>query len=336
MNTKDPIHNHRHTIPLVTIIVPAYNYARYIDARMESILNQTFQDFEIILLDDHSSDDSACILEKYRHHPKVSHIEVNRENSGSPFRQWKKGISYARGKYIWIAEADDSAKPEFLEKTVEAMESNPSASLAFTGSNLIDADGHAIARDWDKWDTKRQHDNRRRKIFHGGEYIVHNLFWKNYIYNASMVLFRRDSYSSELIEASISMRNAGDWMFWVRMAEKGDVIEIHEKLNYFRRHSDSTTVAGDTSGRIRMEEIDVLNYIINRYPVGNYRKTLRIGQFIKSIHRSKQYSKQTRRKILNSVNTILSAGKGTYLLERMNKAIASICPFLLTRSRDRL
>ena len=79
-------------IPIVSIIVPNYNYARFLDIRMESILNQTFQDFEIILLDDHSTDNSVEIIEKYRNNPKVSYIDINKENSGSPFRQWKKGI----------------------------------------------------------------------------------------------------------------------------------------------------------------------------------------------------------------------------------------------------
>ena len=99
----------------VSIIVPNYNYACYLNVRIASILNQSYTNYELILLDDASTDNSVEILEKYKDNPHVSHILVNEKNSGSPFQQWAKGISLARGKWIWIAEADDVAEPTFLE-----------------------------------------------------------------------------------------------------------------------------------------------------------------------------------------------------------------------------
>ena len=78
-------------IPIVSIIVPNYNYARFLDIRMESILNQTFQDFEIILLDDHSTDNSVEIIEKYRNNPKVSYIDINKEKLRISFPAVEKG-----------------------------------------------------------------------------------------------------------------------------------------------------------------------------------------------------------------------------------------------------
>ena len=77
----------------VSVIVPNYNYARYLPMRIESILNQTFTDFELILLDDASTDESVSVLEKYRNNKHVSHIVVNEQNTGSPVQQWMKGIS---------------------------------------------------------------------------------------------------------------------------------------------------------------------------------------------------------------------------------------------------
>ena len=102
----------------VSVIVPNYNYARYLPIRLESILNQTFKDFELILLDDASTDNSIQILENYRNHPNVSQLVVNKVNTGSPFQQWMKGILLARGEYIWIAEADDIADLQFLETCI--------------------------------------------------------------------------------------------------------------------------------------------------------------------------------------------------------------------------
>lgn len=77
-------------MPTVSVIVPNYCHAPYLEQRIESILQQTFQDFELILLDDCSTDGSREILERYRNHPKVSGIFYNERNSGSPFKQWKK------------------------------------------------------------------------------------------------------------------------------------------------------------------------------------------------------------------------------------------------------
>ena len=84
--------------PKVSVIVPNYNYGRYLTERIESILAQTYQNFELILLDDASSDSSIDILRQYQDHPKVSHCLVNEQNSGSPFPQWQKGIDLAQGE----------------------------------------------------------------------------------------------------------------------------------------------------------------------------------------------------------------------------------------------
>ena len=99
----------------VSVIVPNYNYEQYLPERIDSILNQTYTDFELILLDDASTDGSATLIEKYKDNPHVSHVVINEENSGSPFRQWMKGIVLARGEWVWIAEADDLCEPAFLE-----------------------------------------------------------------------------------------------------------------------------------------------------------------------------------------------------------------------------
>src|SRR6187431_17527 len=94
-------------LPKVSVIIPNYNHADFLMQRIVSILNQTYQDFELIILDDCSSDKSREIIEHYRTHPKVSHIVYNAENSGSTFKQWKLGLDYAKGDWIWIAESDD-------------------------------------------------------------------------------------------------------------------------------------------------------------------------------------------------------------------------------------
>ena len=125
--------------PLVSVIIPNYCHARYLDQRIQSVLNQTYRNFEVIILDDCSPDDGAsrAVIEKYRDNPHVSHIVYNTENSGSPFRQWNKGFGLAKGELIWIAESDDYADERFLEILVPCILLHNNISVAFCRSVLF-------------------------------------------------------------------------------------------------------------------------------------------------------------------------------------------------------
>lgn len=109
--------------PLVSVILPNYNHAAFLPERLDSIFNQTYSNFEVIILDDCSNDNSLQVLESYRNHPKVSHFIINTKNTGSPSKQWQKGFDLAKGEYIWIAESDDKAESDFLEKQVQVLNS---------------------------------------------------------------------------------------------------------------------------------------------------------------------------------------------------------------------
>ena len=153
--------------PLVSVIVPNYNHSAYLMSRIDSILAQDFDNFELILLDDCSTDNSRDILLKYQSDNRVTHIVFNEQNSGTTFKQWDKGLLLARGKYIWIAESDDFAEKNFLTETVTALEGNPDVVLAFTGSQMVDwlfwieicRQGNVI-RINRKLNYFRQHDNK--------------------------------------------------------------------------------------------------------------------------------------------------------------------------------
>lgn len=93
--------------PLITVIIPNFNHAKYLRERIDSVLNQTYNNIEVFLLDDCSNDNSKEILMSYESSPLVKGILLNEENSGSTFRQWQKGFELAHGEYIWIAESDD-------------------------------------------------------------------------------------------------------------------------------------------------------------------------------------------------------------------------------------
>ncbi len=227
----------------VSVIVPNYNYSQYLDARLESILNQTFQDFELIILDDKSTDDSSDVIEKYRNLPKVSQIVYNEKNTRKPCKQWYKGFKLAKGEYIWIAEADDLAEPTFLETAVRYLDAEKDASIFFCGSWQNDESGKFCIDKFSKYSVPRF---RLRKgeeyyLFDGQFYIEHYLVFGNTIYNASGTVFRKSSADEADWKYSCDCFSLGDWALWSRLARKGKVIITKERLNYFRMHHNSAT-----------------------------------------------------------------------------------------------
>ena len=225
--------------PMVSVIVPNYNHSKFLEKRIDSILNQTYQDFELILLDDKSTDNSVDILRRYAQNPKVTAIEINEENSGSTFKQWEKGINMAQGKYIWLAESDDYADTTFLQCLVAAAEADPQVVICQAGANMIDQNDKPYAvKPYDRWDEK----NLGQTIYYDGKKFDHKYMRiTNVLYNASGIIFRRDAVNP-FPDFVKQYRCCGDWLFWYHLAQKGKVAIVHKKLNYFRRHGDNVSM----------------------------------------------------------------------------------------------
>lgn len=220
-------------MPKVSVIVPNYNHAPYLRERIDSVLSQDFQDFELILLDDCSTDRSREILESYRLNPKVTQIIANERNSGCTFAQWKRGLALATGQYVWIAESDDIMAPCFLGRMVELLDANPQAVMAFCGSRIIDSMGNEIpGADWDRFGKE----DGKTLTYTSRDFVGRKLLRNCMVYNASMVVFRRNK-APEITDRHLSMRLCGDWLFWSELARKGEVIHVCEKLNGFRQHA---------------------------------------------------------------------------------------------------
>ena len=226
--------------PLVSVIIPSYNHEKFLKERIDSVLNQTFQDFELIILDDLSPDNSQEIIESYRAHPKVSQIIYNEKNSGSTFFQWNKAVlSLAKGEFIWIAESDDVADPKFLEALVPMLQQNSEVVLAYSQSAKMDSEGK-ITGSWSEWTQDLVEGNYFNDSFqmNGQEYIEKFLIHKNTIPNASAVLFRRKTYA-EIGGAVVDMKTNGDWGLWFKMLMEGDINYSSKIMNNFRYHGTS-------------------------------------------------------------------------------------------------
>jgi glycosyltransferase involved in cell wall biosynthesis len=220
---------------LISVILPNYNHAAFLQERIDSILFQTYEDFELIILDDCSSDNSREIIEKYKDHRKVSHIVYNNKNSGSPFKQWKKGIDLAKGEFIWIAESDDWSDKNFLVAIAPFL-SEEQVSLAYCRSFGVYENNQQVIFKWGEiiepslWE--------KDQTFKGKEFIDTFLKYRNVIPNASAVVFKKKYFKD--IDKLFQMRYAGDWLLWVKIAEKGDIAYCSKPFNYFRFHDAST------------------------------------------------------------------------------------------------
>lgn len=226
--------------PTVSIIVPNYNHARFLRQRLDTIFAQTYQDFEVILLDDCSTDESRDILREYASRPGVSHLVFNETNSGSTFKQWNKGVRLARGKYVWIAESDDYSDPLFLERLTPILESDPRVTLAYCRSWRVGEGGvdglvqpGLPSLQSARWSGDFRVDGRRE--------CRNFMTYGNIVENASAVVFRRATYE-QAGGADESLRICGDWKMWCSLFLQGDVAYVAEPLNYYRFHGDSVRV----------------------------------------------------------------------------------------------
>lgn len=258
-------------LPRVSVVVPNYNYARYIKNRLASIAAQTVVPYELIVLDDASSDASVEVIGEFLADcPIPSTLVVNSENSGSVFRQWQRGVEMARGDFVWIAEADDLADPEFLCELLPAF-ARTDVVMSYCQSRQMDGGGKILSEDYldyvadidvDRW-TKPY-------VAEGREEIERSLHVKNTIPNVSAVLFRRDALQAMLAshgEEIASFRHAGDWVAYLRLLEKGALAFSPKSRNSHRRHQQSITVGNFNLGQLR-EIVQVQRETIRRFQLG--------------------------------------------------------------------
>lgn len=250
--------------PQISIIVPNYNHAPFLRQRLDSIFNQTFKDFEVILLDDCSTDTSVELLKQYATEKRVSHFIVNKKNSGSPFKQWENGINLAKGTYIWIAESDDFCALTFLEEIIQFYTKNTSLGIVYSQTIDVTENGEEFYNRINY--TQQFTPNIWEKNFtvKGNKFVKDYLSVKNVIPNASAVVFKKElicdtTFSSALLE----MKMCGDWLFWMQLSLKTSVGFLNKELNYFRNHQNVSRNHSNLEVKIKrlLEEKEVRCYL---------------------------------------------------------------------------
>jgi glycosyltransferase involved in cell wall biosynthesis/GT2 family glycosyltransferase len=234
-------------VPKISVVVPNYNYAHHLPQRIASILNQSLPVWEIIFLDDKSSDDSLAVAQKLLHNCSVRYrIVENEVNSGSVFAQWQKGVELAEGDIVWIAEADDWAARDFLKVAAAAFDDSDVA-VSYAQSHQVSGEGEILSASYLDYvidvDPARW---RRPFVTAGSDELANGLSVKNTLPNVSGVLFRRDALQrvlSKHMDEIRAYRVAGDWCVYARMAGEGKFAYDPRPLNYHRRHAESVTIS---------------------------------------------------------------------------------------------
>jgi len=257
------------TLKKVSVIVPNYNYSKYIKSRLESIEIQTYPIYELIFLDDASTDESLKELRTFQEKSQLKiQVVINHKNSGSVFKQWLKGIELAKGDYIWIAEADDLSEPTFLESVMKGFD-DKEVILSYSLSKIIDSKNKIIHKHYlhatDDIDQKRWlHDYIRQ----GKDEITDTFVIKNTIPNVSSAVFKKIDLSS-ISEKLCMFKVAGDWYLYYHLLKQGKIAYCASPLNLYRRHSHSVSSSTKNNPKHYEELILMQHLIYKHFPVTN-------------------------------------------------------------------
>lgn len=207
--------------PKVSVLIPTYNYAHFLDETIGSVLNQTFTDYELIIVDNDSTDNTDAVVEKYLSDKRISYYK-NERNLGLS-GNWNRCLEYAKGEYLKFLCADDKFHPQMLEKFVGVMETHPNVSLVTCDKEVFHAKSFVT-----------------RVAFHhlkeGKEALLNTLTDHCWIGEPSSVMIRRKSLNVGKFTTEYAMHI--DWEMWLRVLSRGDCYIIPEALSMIRYHPD--------------------------------------------------------------------------------------------------
>lgn len=228
----------------ISVVIPNYNYERFLLQRLYSILNQNYKLYEIIILDDCSQDNSKELIDNLvKELSKYITItkNYNTVNSGTAFKQWQKGFSLAKGDYVWIAEADDYCEKSMISSLVNTIINNQDVVLSYVDTAFIDVNGvKQLKSIIPEIDIQKSGHWDKSFISNGIDEIKNYAFLNCTIANVSSCLIKNDNYSKILEECS-TYKQAGDWLFYVNVMKQGKISFINKPINYYRVHGNNVS-----------------------------------------------------------------------------------------------
>ena len=228
----------------VSVVVPNYNYEKFLIERIYSILNQTEKISELIILDDCSKDNSRKlideIVEKIKDYIPVRKV-YNENNTGIAFKQWQKGFNLANGDYVWIAEADDYCQKNLLKELIKKIKKDSNIVLAYVDTSFIDKDGKVFLKSIEpEIDIRKTKHWKHSYINKGIDELNNYTFLNCTIANVSSALIKKGNYD-EFFSKAVEYRQSGDWVLYAHLMTLGDVAYVNKPLNNYRVHGNNIT-----------------------------------------------------------------------------------------------
>ncbi|WP_321491629.1 glycosyltransferase family 2 protein [uncultured Desulfobacter sp.] len=262
----------------ISVILPNYNYEKFIPQRLSSILNQTCKPSEIIFLDDCSQDNSVGVAKDLLKDSGIPHkIITNTENKGV-FNQWLKGIELATNDLVWIAETDDYAQLDFIEKMTVFFD-DEKVVLAYCRSEFVNSDGEIITEEKEekkKFFTKTERWDSQF-ICSGLEEIQNHLSVNNTIPNASAVIVNKKRLNRDKLQVLHDYRKAGDWLFYIlalQSFQDNKIAYTPDKLNNYVRHEKSVMQSNHKNPVLFKEVLSIVLYIYDNFSIQESNKRL--------------------------------------------------------------
>ncbi len=210
-------------MPKVSVIIPAYNAQKYLAETIDSVMAQTFSDFELIVVDDGSKDKTVSIIRQYQaKYPEK--IRLIQKENGGPASARNAGIRVANGEYIAFNDADDLWLPEKLEKQVAYFDAQlPEVGLVYTDARKFDHDG--------LWTLPKRFNH---KFVEG--MIYKDLLKDNMVPNQSVLVRKKCFEDVGLFDESPEVFTSEDYDMWLRIALKYEINYLDEILSLYREH----------------------------------------------------------------------------------------------------
>jgi glycosyltransferase involved in cell wall biosynthesis len=260
--------------PLISVVFTSYNHATYLRQAVESILNQTYKNFELIIVDDCSTDQSQSILKEYQEDSRVR-LNLLEKNTGSYVKASNYGAKLAKGEYLLFAQCDDFAHSEQLETLLKAIDQKDIVGVVYSRSNMVDSNGIVFEDDF------RGRERAFRKYCSADTFIAGTLMRRFLSYscvipNLSAALIRRSLYE-KVGGISEKYLVAADWAFWLTMSENTSFYYISTPLNNFRQHA--TTIRNTIKMQKQIIEIyELMHEHIQKFQLSKREKLhFRIG-----------------------------------------------------------
>ncbi|WP_323665716.1 glycosyltransferase family 2 protein [Pectobacterium punjabense] len=258
-----PVHT-----PLVSVIMPIYNVAEYVHSAIESIINQTYKNIELIIINDGSTDDSDSIIKQFLHDTRIKYL--SRENKGL-ISTLNEGIAHAQGEFIARMDGDDISHPERIKKQVEFLLKNEDIAVLGTASVIINSESDKIG---ERNPPSSPFFNKALMIF--GPTVTH-----------PSVMIRRSLVGSELYYNPNSFY-VEDYELWLRLSKKVKIANLSEKLFYYRINTNgiSITHAIDQKNNAAFAYMDVIHSGVNDKNLLNHLKVIHQKDSDKKIKRA--------------------------------------------------